>query len=463
MTDNRPDFLKTCDRARLFPVLAETSKEGRATSILLACISFVREFADLLLSSLGRKVGSRARVACYTEIVFKASSSEGKLRPDGLIVVTIGERKWCALIESKIGNSRLENEQVESYLRLARENEIDAIITVSNEFATQPTHHPLTISGKLLNKVKLYHWSWMYLLTQADLLLTTNSIEDKDQHLILEEFKRFLTHSSTGVSGFTTMPAAWSDLVQTVSAGGQISAKAEAVAEVVQAWHMEIRDLALILSRQLGVNASVRLSRAEAKDSAQRLRNDAKRLQENQSMDAQILVPGAAAALEIQADLRGRTILISMRLRAPEDRKSTKARVNWLLRQLPAIEGDYYLRLHWPGRGGFTQHSLAQLREAPDRAQKERPNLAVHSFDVCLIRSASTRFGQRKNFIQDLEDLVPTFYKTIGENLKPWQAPAPKVRRGRDEAEDVTPEALADSNEVSRDHAEAVPDESGER
>ena len=40
-----PAFLKQGEPARLFPILADTSKEGRATSILLSCMSKVDEFA----------------------------------------------------------------------------------------------------------------------------------------------------------------------------------------------------------------------------------------------------------------------------------------------------------------------------------------------------------------------------------------------------------------------------------
>ena len=38
--------------ARLFPVLADTSVEGRATSILLACMEVVPHLADIVLSQI---------------------------------------------------------------------------------------------------------------------------------------------------------------------------------------------------------------------------------------------------------------------------------------------------------------------------------------------------------------------------------------------------------------------------
>ncbi len=67
-----PEYLARGERARLFPVLADTSKEGRSTSILLACLANVREFSQSMLSSIGQRVGKRAAVVTYTEVAFAA-------------------------------------------------------------------------------------------------------------------------------------------------------------------------------------------------------------------------------------------------------------------------------------------------------------------------------------------------------------------------------------------------------
>ena len=37
------------------------------------------------------------------------------------------------------------------------------------------------------------------------------------------------------------------------------------------------------------------------------------------------------------------------------------------------------------------------------------------------------RFAQLANFISDLEERVPIFYKQIGQNLSQWKKPAPKI------------------------------------
>ena len=66
-----PEYLKQGEPARLFPVLATTSKEGRTTSIFLPCLARIDEFGASLLTSLGHRVGKRSKIECYTEVVFK--------------------------------------------------------------------------------------------------------------------------------------------------------------------------------------------------------------------------------------------------------------------------------------------------------------------------------------------------------------------------------------------------------
>ena len=60
MTDDLPQILNGGEPARLFPVLAETSKEGRALSVLLACFASIDDLASTLLSTLDRRVGVRS-------------------------------------------------------------------------------------------------------------------------------------------------------------------------------------------------------------------------------------------------------------------------------------------------------------------------------------------------------------------------------------------------------------------
>lgn len=168
-----PEYLKQGEAARLFPVLSTTSKEGRTTSIVLACISKVEELGASLLASIGQRVGKRASIETYTEVVFENQSAEIKDRPDGLIILKVGSRSWRALVEAKIANSELDPDQLERYRVLAKDNGIDCVISISNQFATTPQTHPLESVRKSRSKIPVYHWSWMHILTTTDLLIST--------------------------------------------------------------------------------------------------------------------------------------------------------------------------------------------------------------------------------------------------------------------------------------------------
>lgn len=440
-------YLKRGERARLFPVLADTSKEGRSLSIFLACLQIVDEFGRAMLGTVEQRVGATTKIETFTEVVL-AEKGEKSLRPDGLIVLRSARSQWSALVEAKVGNSELTSEQISGYLELAKLNKIDAVITISNQFAALPTHHPINVPTALLKKVALFHWPWMSILTEASLLLGKSEVKDRDQHVILNEMQRFLTHPSAGLKGFDQMPQAWSDTVATIAAGGKLTMSSANAKEVVGAWHQEIRDLSLILSRQILAGVETKIARAHAGDPLARQKQDVETLVRSARLEASFQVPNAAAPIEICADLAKRSVTFSMKLRAPTDRKSTKARVNWLLKQLgEADPEDLHIRLYWPGRTASSQMALRQLRENPDAASTDRDGQSVLSFDVLYVLNSGTRFAQRRNFIADLETALPRFYENVAEKLKPWQPTPPRLEETKSTSASVSPQALAEEAE----------------
>jgi hypothetical protein len=428
-----PDFLVSGERARLFPVLADTSKEGRTLSIFLSCLCGVDEMGRSLLASIGKAAGKRSRIEAFTEVVFKRADEGAKCRPDGLLIVTSGKQTWSALIEAKIGGADIDPAQIEAYARLAKDNGIDAVITLSNQFVTRPDLHPVRIAKGLSNHVSLFHWSWMYVLTAATLLLATDEVADTDQQHILREFLRFLRHSSSGVTSFERMNPEWKDLVAGVRAGARLSRTASEVERTVANWHQEVRNLCLIMSRRVEREVNVRLSHAHMTDPVKRLRDDCALMAEDERLECFLKIPDAAAPVRVQADVKTRCVNVGMAMPAPADKVSAKARVNWLLRQLSKIDpADIYVRARWPGKAAPTQATLADLREAPDLLVAPRPKMTPHTLEVILVRDLGARFSGTRTFIEGLEDAVPAFYERVGQNLRAWQPPAPQIKKEGD-------------------------------
>jgi len=444
-----PDCIERAERARLFPILAETSKEGRTLAIFLATLASVREFRDNLLTALGQRIGASAKLRTYTEVEFKCAKGEQNLgRPDGLLVLDSWGRRWTALVEAKVGKSDISQEQLERYLELAKRNKIDAVVTISNQFSVVPQHHPLRINTSKF-KVDLFHFSWMHILTEADLLTVNRDVDDDDQAYVLSEFLRFISHESAGVQGFTQMPAPWPDVVAKVQAGGILQHTSD-VGAVAEAWTQESRDLCLVLSRQLKRIVSQQLSKAALASPEGRFQESVNSLCTDQSLSTVFLVPNAASPIEVRADLRRRSALVSMKLKAPTDRVSNAARLNWLLRQIPAsTQGNIHVRCQWPYSSNPTQFRLQELRDDSSRIEEGAGKHKVAAFEVLLAADMGKRFEQRKTFIDELERAVPTFYETVGQHLRAWQAPAPKIAEERAQPADVTPAAIAENTEAN--------------
>ncbi|MFG5383044.1 hypothetical protein [Yoonia sp. R2-816] len=443
-----PDYLKQGEVARLFPVLSTTSKEGRTTSIFLSCLACIDEMGFNLLGSLGVRVGKRSNLTCYTEVVCKHEKDDKDDRPDGLIVLKTGSKEWRALVETKVGTATLSPDQVEKYRAIAKQHDIDCVITISNQFASLPQNHPIPEIRKSKSRVPVYHWSWMFILTQADLLISNNSVADSDQSLLLQELRRFLLHESAGVKGFDRMPAEWPELNRLVSAGGKITQRSEEAHSVILGWFQETKDLSLILSRQTEAAVTERMKKTFLTDVSAREKDALETLRESGCLEATFVVPNAAAPLTVSADIARRTVDIGMTLRAPTDRKSSKARLNWLLRQInPEKARDLHIRMQWPGRSEATQFSFAELAEDPSICEVGKEGLQVYSFYVFNAKRLGARFTQQANFIKDLEVVVPEFYRDVGQQLTEWRPPAAKIKPERETAEDVSIDALEDEVE----------------
>lgn len=436
--------------ARLIPTVADSKKEERATSSLLATFMVVPGFAESVLSDAGASIGKRSRVTCYTEVVFKSQDKEkGKIpRPDGLVVISNGAKIWTALIESKIGNSELTNEQVEEYLTLAKQYKINAVITISNQFATTPTHHPLTIPKLKTRSVELYHFSWLSLKSKALLLTGDKGIEDPEQAYILSELVRYLDHDSSGITSLNKMPAMWKELCSSVQNGVLLNKNSDYLTDSVSGWHQLLRHLSLNLSMAIGQPVDVSLSRQREKDADLNFSEDCAYLAKESSLKAEFNIPNAASKMVLSADVLRKVINISMKLEAPKDKSRATASINWLTRQFKGSDNkDLAIRAYWPKRIADTMAPLEAVLEDPavliPANVKELPTY----LEVVRVVDLGARFKGAKTFVEDVSVQFPKFYHDAGQLLNKWVAQAPKIKEIKKE-ETLIPTIFSDHRQV---------------
>jgi hypothetical protein len=426
-------------RARLMPSIADSKKEERATSILLAVFRVVPYFAREVLSEVKAPSGKTAKIECFTEVSFKGKSDR-QLRPDGLITIKQGQKRWTALIESKIGSSELVHEQVEQYLDLAKANGIDAVITISNQFVANPTFHPLKLSKVKTRTVGLFHFSWISLVSKAILIEANTGVNDPEQVFILQELVRYLEHDASGVQAFTRMGSGWKEVCSNILKGTQIRQGEKIVEDAICSWHQLMRYLSLYMSQKLETPVTWVLSATKKQNLEENLKADIKRLVERHRFKAKFNIPDTASDITLIADVRSRTLSFSMSLVPPTDKKKPTAAINWLTRQLKDLENyPVTISASWPRRAMKNSAALVAVIDEPKSLVPDNVSDLPRKLEVIMTKdlAKNDRFKGVKTFVDSVIEEFPSFYSKVGQELKVWVPRPPRIQtKEEDVAED---------------------------
>jgi len=435
----------TLRRARLIPV-AKPGDEVALTSVILSAIKLIDEFRRLTTTDL--KMAQGGQLYAYTEVTFPDFSDS---RIDGLLlVVKAGKIKDAAIWEMKNGASVLEKEQIDRYLQVAKTFGIPRLVTLSNQFVSAPTQSP--IQAKVPKGVDLYHLSWSYLLTLSYILLADNdqNIADEDQIQIMKEVVSYLEHNKSGTSGFHQMKPGWSAVIEQINSGARLRPADLAVSEAVESWHQEEQDVALILSRNLGllVESGVKKHRADLQG---RLNSDAKQLIEKSTLSSVHRIRGAVSDLTINAHFERRIIEMHVSL-VPPSTMGMKGQFGWLTRQLATCEKKNPEQYRMVNSGLLVEVWVKSARE-PERAQAGRldslldhlKGREIKELRVIHFEDFGKAFSSRIKFVERLEQMALSFYTGVVQHLIKWEPPAPKIGKSKPKEDEgpESPEAVA--------------------
>ena len=418
------DYVKngkiSLSETRLIPLL-KTGDEMALTSILLSTIRLVKELRYQLFKEIKLKRSGKAYY--YSEVCFKDIDKDSRL--DGLILIVIsGVIQDAVFIEVKNGKNFLEEKQINKYYKLARSlNNVPKILTISNEFVSDPSQSPIVI-GNQSKKISLFHFSWTYIKTIAQLLLFDNdeNIKDEDQVEIMKEVMHYLNDERSGVNGFHRMSSGWKEVAEKVK--GQQALNDESILQdAVSSWHQEESDMSLMLSRKLGV-----LVKSDIENQKNKLKRDITKLKRQHCLSTKLRVRGAVSDIKISVDFGRRTIAMSVKITPPLN-KGVIARIGWIKNQLEKIENQSFLEyLYIEADVKYSSNSIKYKYSNIDKFYEhdDIKNKDITGFNLDVIKSA--KFTQVSSFVKEIEEMLLDYYKTIVQDLKTWEKPAPKLQ-----------------------------------
>lgn len=428
-------------RARLIPVSGIGSvqeAEQRATSALLAVLSAVRDLSIDLLSPLGASKAQKATVDTYIEV----NTPGQRIRPDGLIHVSFGNKTWSAFVEVKTGPNELQADQINAYWDLAREYDVDHVLTISNELASKEGVHPTDgLRVRSNAKVTVSHLSWSAIVSTALRIKRHKGIADTEQAWLLDELIRYLQHPASGALDFADMGQHWVG-VRDAAREETLTKRTPGIEEVVGRWDRLLRFAALQLSAEIGHDVDSVFPRGQT-DHRQRTASLIESLITTGRLSGALRIPNTAGDLMIEANLRSRRLTAALDVLAPQD-KGAKGRVSWLVNQLAEAPGQLLIEAYPAHARTPTSATLEQTLEdrlAPlDDAKKES-----HRFRLILRGDMGMGRGAAKKspgFITTVLQLINNFYGDVMQDVAAWQPPAPKLAKPpvpapEDESENV--------------------------
>ncbi|WP_240181948.1 TerD family protein [Nocardioides sp. 616] len=399
--------------ARLFPVAGIGSgeeQERRATSALLAVMSMVREFGAALTTKCG---APRGALTTFIEVPF--GQDEEAYRPDGVLQVTRGQKTWTALVEVKTSAGRLDAQQIDNYVEIARTRGYDAVITISNELAGGDADHPVPVDRRKLKKVALHHLSWDQIRAEA-MLTARRGVADSTQDKVLAEFIRYMTHARSGMGGLGDMGPNWVKVRDAVKAK-TARASDKATGEVSARFDELVQHLGHHLSGLLGVEVQA-LTPRETPDHASRRQQ----LADSGLLFGRLKVPGAVDVLVVGADLRADKATAAITVQAPRGETRPQTRVSWLLRQIPeAAKDSIRIEAHLAGpRSTSTAALLGKVRQDPSCLLPEDQR-EIRSFTISLdLPLGSKRAAGTGTLIGSVKSVTTTFYADVVQHVRPW-------------------------------------------
>jgi len=418
-------------RARIIPVSGignEREAEQRATSALLAVLGIVRPFSHAMLSPLGASRAERAVVETFIEPTFKDDSGK-VVRPDGLIQVAFAKKApFVALVEVKTGQAKLSADQINAYWDIARREDFDAVITISNEIAPSFGVHPTEgLKVRSNSKVAVHHLSWTRVLSLAVTEKTHRGIDDPEQDWILGELIRYLQHDASGVLGFDDMGVSWVE-VRDGARNGTLNSKSESVADIALRWDQLLSFVSLRLGADIGEDVVEILSRAEQHDPKLRPKLFAESLCHEGTLSGTLRVPKTIGDIHITVDLKARQNIVSVDVDAPTD-KGAKGRISWLIRQLRDAPGALVVEAYPKGGKNGIAAPLEAIAEDPSvllRDDKKDP----HRFRI-IARSElgqGRRSGKSPGFVQSVVNAIESFYGDVLQDMTAYQPKAPQLK-----------------------------------
>lgn len=216
-------------------------------------------------------------------------------------------------------------------------------------------------------------------------------------------------------------------MAECIRAQKQLKVSDECVEDAVLSWYEEEKDMALLLSRNLGI-----LVKSSPKNK-ETIKKDISRLVKDNYINGSLTVKDSVSNIKISAEFERRMVSMSVKVTPPMD-KGTVARISWIARQLDncrkksedtfnSIESNIWIEADIKFAKANLKIKLTELSELSDQVNGKE----IQAFHIVVSNSFGPGFASNKKFITLIEQMLLDYYEGIVQHMINWNRPAPKL------------------------------------
>jgi len=219
------------------------------------------------------------------------------------------------------------------------------------------------------------------------------------------------------------MKPGWKELAENIKTSKPLLISDQYINDAALSWQEEESDLALLLSRKLGV-----LVKTKSRD----IKSDIKKVIKDHCLTSTLSIKDSVSDIKLKADFATRVVSMSVSVTPPQD-KGTVARVTWIGKQLENCKkrSEYLFDqmandLLIEADIKFVRTHLQVKLDEFETFQEQAKGKDIQSFNIVLIRGFGANFASVKKFVELIELMGVEYYEGVAQHLTNWIPKVPK-------------------------------------
>lgn len=416
-----------------FPTEGPRVLERQAASLFLSSLMSVEPFRKAMFEGLGVTVGEGSKLSCLSDFAFlteyddDAVATDAQLRPNGLLYLQTAKSMWSSLMVTRVAGLELEASALTHSLTIARQNHVNAIITVCDKFTALPSLLPVDIEKTVIEGMEVYHLPWGRIYTTAKQLMISDENMSAEDHATLGKFIDYMADETKCLDASSRLLPETKAIAKTIISGAALDPMDGDIMNVVASWRENLKFLAFKLHDKFNCVVNVDgadLSTAKLKD---QLVQDTHLFSVSHNLFGALTLREGMEPILLKADLTRRTANYSITVNVPEDSNKPTAKLTSLLKKLKdSATDDLYIKAIFSGKEAPKQVSLEMALKNSTLLKANYPDSVPEAYEVLMVRDIASDLGDMNLLVAQVDNGLLSFYEHVAQHLSSPMPPQDK-------------------------------------